>query len=96
MTPTDALGGRRPDPFSVPVGMRRVLRSWTGDSRARQALVLLALFGPVLLAAVLLPVALDGSAPARVVVGAVVLAAVAYRVADVRLVLRDDPSRRRR
>jgi hypothetical protein len=92
--PTDATGGTRPDPTRAPVGMNRVLRTWAGDSLARRLAVLVALFGPVLLAGALLPSAIDGALAARVVVGVVVAAAVAYRVVDTRLTLRDDPSRR--
>ena len=96
MTPTDALGGSRPDPTRAPVGMNRVLRQWSGDSLLRRVLVLVALFGPLLLGAALLPSAIEGAVAARVVVGVVAVAALAYRLVDTRLVLRDDPSRRSR
>lgn len=74
-------------------GLSRVLREWAGTSLLRKLLTLLLQIGPVLIGAGFLPAALDGSLLARVVVGLAVTAVLAYKVVDVRITRRDDPSR---
>lgn len=85
--------GTDPSLVDTGTGIARVLRQWAGTSRLRKALAVAAQIVPILLGAAALPAALEGSAPARVVFGVVVVMALAYKAVDVRLTRRDDPTR---